>query len=257
MAYDLHREIGSFWYGYKGKLIVMKPIMRAKLTANSLALDMLGSVHYSKLKYLRHSATRFLPAFHSGKYIFVHIPKTGGTSISKLLTSDYQATHAHYMLDDYYAENYAASEAYFKFCVVRNPWDRLVSAYHHLHDLPEWVGVQTKQFVQTAGLAHTTFDDLVARLTNERWLRVWPHFREQWCYVRHDTCNGMDQILRFEQLTHDMALIAEHLGLTNAAMSEENVSRRERDYHTYYNAETAALVANLYERDISEFKYEF
>lgn len=236
---------------------MIKLALRAKLNADSLALEALGSVRYAKLKKARHPGARFLPAYHQGRYIFVHIPKTGGTSISKLLTSDFQATHSHYMLDDYYAENQRAAADYFKFCVIRNPWDRLVSSYHHLHDLPPWVGASTQRFVRMAGLTYATFDEFINRLASERWLRMWPHFRSQWCYVRHGNCNGMDHVIRFERFVQDIAQVADRLGITDINVPEENVSKRKRDYHAYYNDDTAAVVGKLYARDISEFGYEF
>jgi hypothetical protein len=80
---------------------------------------------------------------HKHKFIFVHIPKNAGSSINhelkgmceKLYTEDIRpkdipiayGKHANdndmrILLKDEYTD-------YYKFCVVRNPWDRLVSIY--------------------------------------------------------------------------------------------------------------------------------
>tara|TARA_Y100000296_G_C5113224_1_gene226261 strand:- start:166 stop:903 length:738 start_codon:yes stop_codon:yes gene_type:complete len=91
------------------------------------------------------------------KFVFVHIPKTGGTSIKHRLQiySDHPLDHPsleHRLL--YFSRPTALeldssihdvvhrpslssefihpAEEYFKFTFVRNPWDRLVSYYFHL-----------------------------------------------------------------------------------------------------------------------------
>jgi hypothetical protein len=68
---------------------------------------------------------------HKYKFIFLHIPRTGGTSIEKaLFGQDWWGVHppskhltAH-MAKQIYAPYW---QDYFKFTFVRNPWDRMVS----------------------------------------------------------------------------------------------------------------------------------
>jgi hypothetical protein len=81
---------------------------------------------------------------HKHRFIFIHIPKTAGTSIEEALRDescqllpgewDYRrAPHAplnHLTLQevaDCGILTPAQLKSYFKFCFVRNPWDRLVS----------------------------------------------------------------------------------------------------------------------------------
>src|SRR3954465_5712000 len=61
------------------------------------------------------------------KCIFIHIPKTAGVSISKSLFGNY-TDHANI---DWYLKHYEKRtvEQYYKVAFVRNPWDRLYSAY--------------------------------------------------------------------------------------------------------------------------------
>src|SRR5215813_14048351 len=81
---------------------------------------------------------------HKHKFIFVHIPKTAGTSIEEalrdetcqLLRNEWDHTRAPHAplnhltlreLADCHILTPAQLKSYFKFCFVRNPWDRLVS----------------------------------------------------------------------------------------------------------------------------------
>ena len=64
---------------------------------------------------------------HKHKIIFIHIPKTGGTSVDKFFTGKMRK---HACMKDY-IDNLGSNlvKKYFKFCIVRNPWDSTVSHY--------------------------------------------------------------------------------------------------------------------------------
>ena len=61
--------------------------------------------------------------------LFIHIPKSGGTSIASALIGK---PSGHPYLYQYYLSNKEYTKKFYKFCVVRNPYDRLVSAYAHI-----------------------------------------------------------------------------------------------------------------------------
>ena len=69
-----------------------------------------------------------------GRFIFVHVQKTGGVSLEDVLSSHYSDTsswhgrhgHARSGLDELGIDRW---KSYFSFGFVRNPWDRLVSYY--------------------------------------------------------------------------------------------------------------------------------
>jgi len=73
---------------------------------------------------------------HDKKIIFIHIPRTGGTSVEEYFQFKHQHgwkpdTAQHLTLKEY-SDHYDV-EDYFKFTIVRNPWDRLVSWYLWSH----------------------------------------------------------------------------------------------------------------------------
>ena len=63
------------------------------------------------------------------KCVFVHVPKCAGNSIVKAFGSD---THSHQPANYYWREKKILN--YYLFSIVRNPWDRFLSAYLFLKD---------------------------------------------------------------------------------------------------------------------------
>ena len=80
---------------------------------------------------------------HDKKFLFVAVHKTGSTSIRRLLSkyTDVKASHdskspyffhaAALSLKNEFVMNKWDWSSYFKFGFVRNPWERLVSAYFY------------------------------------------------------------------------------------------------------------------------------
>src|SRR5215467_9332165 len=64
---------------------------------------------------------------HSHRFIFVHIPKTAGNSVNRVFGVSWQ-NHKDLAR---YARECEAFETFFKFAIVRNPWDRLLSDYNY------------------------------------------------------------------------------------------------------------------------------
>jgi hypothetical protein len=65
---------------------------------------------------------------HRYRCIFVHIPKTAGKSINRFFGMEWQK---HKDLSRYAGElQPQLFSSYFKFAIVRNPWDRILSDYN-------------------------------------------------------------------------------------------------------------------------------
>ena len=61
------------------------------------------------------------------KLIFIHIPKCAGCSIEKIFNSSMMDHQTALEIKSKHAEKW---NSYFKFTIVRNTWERLVSIYH-------------------------------------------------------------------------------------------------------------------------------
>ncbi len=91
---------------------------------------------------------------HDSKLIFLHIPKTGGSSIeamldrNKLIGERDKKFGSHHRLEQIY-ERYSSTDTppdmfrdlsdYHMFTVSRNPWERYASLY--IHDKISWEGI--------------------------------------------------------------------------------------------------------------------
>mgnify|MGYP000120832101 CR=1 FL=1 len=67
------------------------------------------------------------------KTIFVHNPRAGGSSLERYLGLKYafgKSIGGHATIKDF-EKKFPLSE-YYKFVIIRNPWDRFVSSYLHL-----------------------------------------------------------------------------------------------------------------------------
>ncbi len=104
------------------------------------------------------------------RFLFVHIQKTGGTSLATALRSTnpeaqlFQGTHDHARWARQRLQN--QYDSYFKFAFVRNPWDRLVSWYAMIMQASQKPVAELNRFWQYVLAEAPTFDDFVNRCTD-------------------------------------------------------------------------------------------
>jgi hypothetical protein len=196
-----------------------------------------------------------LNAFDYYRCIFVHVPKTGGISVSKGLFGNYSG--GHYGIE-WYRGHYQKRtfSRYFKFSFVRNPWDRLYSAFNflsrggfHSGDL-SWFEEHLARY--------SCFDEFVlAWLTKETALTGHIHFRPQHSFL----CSNAGELLvdfvgRFESLEQDYEAVRKRIG-GGADLQHLNSSRHSKDYVQHFSRKAAERVAEVYRRDIELFGYAF
>ncbi|MEZ5768502.1 MAG: sulfotransferase family 2 domain-containing protein [Paracoccaceae bacterium] len=208
------------------------------------------------------------------RYIFVHAPKTGGTSLALALEARAMADDVmlgdtpkakkrrrrlegvkssgrlwkHAMLTDLYGlVTQAEIEDFFVFTLVRNPWDRVVSYYHWLRDQRfDHPAVTLARSQDFAGFLRQP------EVTDS--LRAQPFGR----YVVDAA--GVDRAnlyIRLEHLAEDLAPLEAHLGFRLGDIPRVNLSNRDRDWRRYYGDSEAEIVRELCETDIKRFGYAF
>lgn len=194
----------------------------------------------------------FPASFDENKCIFIHTPKVAGISIAHAL--GFQHTHTwHIPLKYYEATESEKFNTYFKFGFVRNPWDRLFSAYQFLQK----GGISEKDVALSNLVRHyPDFSTFVLSWLSSDAARSLIHLTPM--YLFFENRQGMitaDFIGRFENLEHDYNKIRERLN-TGQPLPHLNPSTKVH-YAQQYSTQMIDKVARIYERDISEFNYDF
>ena len=181
---------------------------------------------------------------------FIHIPKTAGTSIFRFLNrycSDEEKLM--YNKNPHAVQN--ISENLFKFCFVRNPWDRFISSYFYFKEYGQGFGYDT----HTGEIINRfkDFDDFVLNFTSVQTEFRCPHFKNQTHWIRG---NNIDFIGRVENLENDFNYVCNVIGIGESNLPRRNASSHNQ-YHEYFNRRTKEMVRELYEDDIETFNYKF
>lgn len=187
--------------------------------------------------------------------LYIHIPRTAGGSIVEALYDSRERGHT--PLYSYAYTNPELTSRLFVFSFVRNPWDRIVSAYHRV--LGTAKNPATRAWAERNVARFDGFEDFLRALDDDshlRWIVLsYPHFRSQFEYLSVDGCLATDFVGRFEQLEKDFAIVAAQVK-PGASLGHRHISHHS-DYRLYYNDRTAEIVANLYAKDIAAFGYSF
>ena len=208
---------------------------------------------------------------HKHKFIYTRVPKTGSTSLAKLLNrnvpdvfrplwlkinpslSIYTKTNEHASLAHLKS---CMSERdyneYFKFGIVRNPWDKLVSMYHK----------HVKGGKRGSG-ENDSFEDWITNTWNrvsKKAEKQKKNRKKKYCPSKfgpqYDLVEGCDFIGRFENLQQDVYTICDKINLPRLELPRKNTSIHQH-YTKYYNNKTREMVAELYAKDIEYFNYKF
>lgn len=133
---------------------------------------------------------------------------------------------------------------YFKFCTIRNPWDKTVSFFHHAHkhlrdEPPRTLARRFRRWLQT-GHYERVKDLPIA-----------------WIGGRPVT----DGFIRYHRLEEDAAAVAEHLGIPEPLrIGGVHTQYRDKDrmsYVDYYEDDTRELVAKSFADEIAHFGWTF
>lgn len=212
--------------------------------------------HYLKFIYYRQLRLSYRNQ-QSNQYnaIFVHVPKSAGTAVLSSLFGR-QTGLGHKSCKDYlkvYGINRYLST--FKFGFVRNPYDRLVSAYEYLQKGGN--NSSDRMFFEQSLKPYKNFETFVLQgLLRDETIRRHIHFRPQTDFLCIDGRICVDFVGRYENIEADYAYLSRLLGKETALASANKSSRRE-SYQSYYkNQQVIDAVSSLYHRDFEKFRYD-
>ena len=128
-----------------------------------------------------------------------------------------------------------AWKTYFKFTVVRNPWDKVVSLYHH-------------RFGPNPAISFSEFVDKYIKRSVD-----W----DLYTIKKEPRCNFY---IRFENLEEDIERVCQILRIPFNKKRIQHYklgNKIHNHYRDYYDDKTREIVRKVYQREINFFKYTF
>jgi len=190
------------------------------------------------------------------KFIFVHVPKTGGTSMHIAFKDHYSVADRtdpepeehHAPLWEILNNNSFAEgiEEYYTFGFVRNPWDRLVSGFHDFQQQrAQLSGIEFKDFAINMAKGEGRYHELIRDV----------HFRPQHTFL---DCveKTIDFVGRYEDLINSFKYVMNELNLPPLTLYKHRTSSHP-PYQQLYDQYTIDVVADLFKEDIKTFGYEY
>jgi len=201
---------------------------------------------------------------YEAQFIFFIVPKSASTSLERMFRQQPEIEKIklvrtpNVILQKKY-------DGYFKTAFVRNPWDRLVSAYKNkiCNDRRELV---EPFFVRYPQLSYKmAFDEFVEYVCSADGMddKTDIHWKSQHCFFSSGEKLLPNFIGKVENLAGDYAEICKINNFTEVKLQRVNASKTRtvadlsKTYKQYYNAKTKKMIANRYEKDIELFSYKF
>lgn len=204
---------------------------------------------------------------HEKKFVFIHVPKTGGTSISSWLLKHpfcFEDGNKHATAKEarsYFETNGWPWHEYKKFLVVRNPWSRAYSYYKFIMqyvgkklDYPSW----ENEISYVA--SHKDFNDWVIKNPLEEHVRHQNETETDYyrLYAYSDEgYNLIDFPLEQEHLTRDWQSCCNFLEIKYEQLGRHNRSKGSNIITNVYSDEAKKLIAERNPFVISRFGYTF
>mgnify|MGYP003660132924 CR=1 FL=1 len=220
---------------------------------------------------------------HKHKFIFIHPPKCAGTSIEVSLASvcadddiigpvtleglpdDYKHPNTFEETSGgiYNAmlakeiKNYVGSDCwneYFKFSVMRNPWDRSISAWHwHNRSTTDylWKYAQDESLNEWGVLNKASF---------MYYLNIKPfHPISISKQLQIGGTFDIDYLIRFEDLNDSYKKVCDILNIKPIKLpnAKSGYKSKKVHYSKFYNDETKEIINQRYKDDIDNFGYKF
>jgi len=195
------------------------------------------------------------------KFIFIHIPKNAGTTMSKILLENYKCNMLSKVdyttgidkmhLYDEVIDKYISKEVvntYKTFCIIRNPYEKIYSAWQYLR----------KRY------KYNNINDFVNNHLDEEFIfgfelipmdaRV--HYRPQYTFIYDLSGNKtVDFIIRYENLNNDIIELNNKFNL-KIPMYGNETKYKKLSYINNFNNNSINKINKLYQKDFEYFNYE-
>ena len=180
------------------------------------------------------------------KFVFVHIPKTGGTSMTMMLEPhlDEKAKkpmgrgwqsqfHKHGLHSGINSKRYRQYEDFFKFAIVRNPYDRLCSIWRS----------------GMSGSAKYRFDKFVKICKPG-------NYKVQYNHIYENKKLLVDYIMKYENYDQEVRGFFDKFGLLCGEIPHKLKTTHRQKRKTELNQELSDIIYRKYRIDFDTFGYD-
>jgi hypothetical protein len=177
---------------------------------------------------------------HRYRCIFIHNRKAAGTSVRASFGLESSDPDWNRYNNGVKSWDWYFRPDYLVFTIVRNPFDRLVSAWKYL------------------GVTRNRSLSEVLRDPPRRGL-AYRHLTRSQSAILVDFRNRLvaDEIVRVENLQEGCDRVCDRLGKPRAILPHKNSTSRQSDYRTYFDHETQRRAEALFADDLERFGYTF
>jgi hypothetical protein len=185
------------------------------------------------------------------KCLFIHVPRTGGTSIEAMPGLFEQPQPQHLRAQDYYnALGEGIWDKLYTFTFVRNPWDRAVSAYLNAGEVRNPRGWSFEQW------CCQYFCDEA-----QRWTGSWCERPRLAVFEQYDMLwpiEKFDFIGDYTTLHQDFATVCDAIGIGEYALPHLNKTRPTgKHYSEWHTPKTIEAIRKRFPHDIELFNYDY
>jgi len=142
--------------------------------------------------------------------------------------------------------NYDFFNNFYKFSVIRNPYDVIVSDYYWQNDK------------RNKNRLNYTFEQIINEIKNN----IYPTFRTlnlNRLMNKDYTQIECDKIIKFENLNEELSYVFDKLKIPFSGKLEifKKKSYNKVNYKNFYNSENIKLINNIFSKEINLFKYSY
>jgi len=193
------------------------------------------------------------------EYIYIHIPRTGGTTVESLFNFNNCGINGHLTLQNIYDLNKELLNNKIIFSIVRNPWDWVVSFFYWIYN----VRFDSDFIKEQNNLIENYFSNDIKKIFRNFVFFI--NERKNDLYFENNGLNTLKYQNHYDWLTIDNKLNSEIILFQNLKKDLKNKfnidvipklnSIDHPDYKELFDNETKKIISKMFEKDIEYFKW--
>ena len=199
----------------------------------------------------------FHEAHHARAAVYIHVPKTGGNTVTRLMFGlPSAALGGHNPAILFRDASPVLFQRYFVFATVRDPYERLQSAFAYLK--AGGMSARDAAWARRHLSRFGSFADFVVALEDRRVrtrILTWIHFLPQSHFLCDDDGTLMtDYLIRMEEFDSGMKQVCDRLNVSHSSL-HENAHPRPGPDDADQDARLREVCADIYAQDYKVLNY--